>query len=67
MKPKYYFVLQRKYGDVYDVFNFDTRDEMNSWKEGQKKMFGDDVEFIYTSYVPETWDTYELKSSEWGI
>lgn len=63
-KAKYYFVLQLKYGDVRDVFNFDTKDEMLEWKDFQKRFHGDNVEFIYTSFKPETWDSFESNTKE---
>lgn len=67
MKKKYYFVVIKKYGEIYDTFTFEKKEEVTAWKKQELKMYGDDVQFIYTSYVPETWDTFELKSSEWGI
>ena len=63
-KAKYYFVLQQKYGDVRDIFNFDTKDEMLKWKDFQKKFHGDNVEFLYTSFKPETWDEFESNTKE---
>ena len=63
-KAKYYFVIQLKYGDVIDIFNFDTRTEMMKWKEFQKEFHGDNVEFIYTSFKPETWDEFESNTNK---
>ena len=67
MKAKYYFVVIKKYGEIFDVFTFNKKAEVTEWKKRELKMYGDDVQFIYTSYVPETWDTFELKSKDWGI
>ena len=61
---EYYFVLQLKYGDIKDIFLFDTKDEMLKWKEFQKEFHGDNVEFIYTSFKPETWESFEENTKE---
>lgn len=73
---KYYFVLQQKEFEdgnkIHDIFTFDNKEDMQEWKERNMKFHikhdaDVNVSYIYTSYLPETWDIFELKSEDWGI